>query len=538
MHPIPRAASESLRPLTLVLAAFAAAPLAADTLTVCAAGCHSSTIQGALSMASDGDTIRVATTDPHTEPEIVVSRSVTIVGPGGGQSATVQAAAGPGTSMGRVLSVPLGKTVVLRDLILRYGSVEDGAIGGGIVNRGHLTLDGVSVQENDATYGGGLYNSGTLVLLGASVIWANNAGLYGGGIYNGDDETLVASDAHLVANTAFQLGGNLYNRGTATLIRSAIVDGVSQRGGGAYNTNDGSLTFSGRMAANQADWGGAIYQASGALEVSNAAMISNEASHLGGGAAVEGGSAVFTGTTFSSNSARDGGAIYHSSATSLHLRNTTLSDNSASDDGGAIYVAGSRSVTAASSTIANNEADADQDDDGAGGGLFLAPCSGSICLLARAYLRNTIVADNVDRSPAGGSQHHDCKGELTSQGYNLVEAAGTSAIAPCRVGGDLTGVVLATDPMLGPLANNGGTPTFGVALPPKTRALLSGSPAIDAGNPAGCTDANDEALPADQRGAARVGTCDLGSYEYGGVPTVGIFADGFETGSTALWSGG
>jgi predicted outer membrane repeat protein len=267
-------------------------------------------------------------------------------------------------------------------------------------------------------------------------------------------------------------------------------------------------------------------------------MISNEASHLGGGAAVEGGSAVFTGTTFSSNSARDGGAIYHSSATSLHLRNTTLSDNSASDDGGAIYVAGSRSVSAASSTIAGNEADVDEDDDGAGGGLYLAPCSGSPCLLTRAYLRNTIVADNVDRSPAGGSHHHDCKGELSSEGYNLVEAAGTSVLSPCRVIGDLTGVLLGTDPVLDGLADNGGTPVVPGDVPPYTKALLSGSPAIDQGNPAGCTDADGAALPADQRGAARVGPCDLGAYEYGGVPAVGIFADDFETGSTVLWSGG
>ncbi len=37
--------------------------------------------------------------------------------------------------------------------------------------------------------------------------------------------------------------------------------------------------------------------------------------------------------------------------------------------------------------------------------------------------------------------------------------------------------------------------------------LLSGSPAIDAGNPATC-------LTTDQRGLARVGTCDIGAYEF------------------------
>jgi hypothetical protein len=67
-----------------------------------------------------------------------------------------------------------------------------------------------------------------------------------------------------------------------------------------------------------------------------------------------------------------------------------------------------------------------------------------------------------------------------------------------------------TDPMLGPLQNNGGLT--------QTMALLSGSPAIDAGNPAGCTDGSGHLLKTDQRGMPRpdpedTGGCDIGSYE-------------------------
>jgi hypothetical protein len=53
-------------------------------------------------------------------------------------------------------------------------------------------------------------------------------------------------------------------------------------------------------------------------------------------------------------------------------------------------------------------------------------------------------------------------------------------------------------------------------------ALLSGSPAIDAGNPKGCTDALGHLLKTDQRGKPRpdpehtVG-CDMGAYESQGV---------------------
>jgi hypothetical protein len=49
-----------------------------------------------------------------------------------------------------------------------------------------------------------------------------------------------------------------------------------------------------------------------------------------------------------------------------------------------------------------------------------------------------------------------------------------------------------TNPMLGPLQNGGG--------PTQTMALPSGSPAVDAGNPNGCTDGFGRLLKTDQRG--------------------------------------
>ena len=49
---------------------------------------------------------------------------------------------------------------------------------------------------------------------------------------------------------------------------------------------------------------------------------------------------------------------------------------------------------------------------------------------------------------------------------------------------------------------------------PGYHPLLPGSPAINAGNPAGCTDHLGNPLNADQRNASRVGRCDMGAYEY------------------------
>jgi hypothetical protein len=91
---------------------------------------------------------------------------------------------------------------------------------------------------------------------------------------------------------------------------------------------------------------------------------------------------------------------------------------------------------------------------------------------------------------------------VTSNGYNL---SGDGTCNSSKAG-DLNN----HDPLLGPLQNNGG--------PTETMALLPGSPAIDGGNPSGCTDGQGHLLTTDQRGMPRpdkedsVG-CDMGAYE-------------------------
>jgi hypothetical protein len=91
---------------------------------------------------------------------------------------------------------------------------------------------------------------------------------------------------------------------------------------------------------------------------------------------------------------------------------------------------------------------------------------------------------------------------MITDGYNLSSDNTCNLTGP----GDLNNA----NPELGPLQNNGGTT--------QTMALPSGSPAIDAGNPSGCTDGKGHLLTTDQRGMPRpdkedTGGCDMGAYE-------------------------
>ena len=125
------------------------------------------------------------------------------------------------------------------------------------------------------------------------------------------------------------------------------------------------------------------------------------------------------------------------------------------------------------------------------------------------YLHNTILADN---SPA------NCANPVFSLGYNL------DADTSCDLNGaaDLAG----SDPMLGPLADNGG-PTW-------THLLPADSPAVDAGDPASF-------FGTDQRGISRPADGDFDGHaapDIGSVEFVDpIFGDGFETGDTSAWEG-
>ena len=227
--------------------------------------------------------------------------------------------------------------------------------------------------------------------------------------------------------------------------------------------------------------GGGINNA-GKLIINNSTISGNvvEGFSVGGGIS-SGGILTINGSTLSGNSAGyRGGGIYNTNTGTLRIFNSTISGNSAGattlpGGGGGIDILSGGMVTISNSTISGNSATG-------GGGID-----------GVATLQNSIVSDNT-----GGN----CSDPMTSSGHNLSSDGTCNFTGP----GDLNN----TDPKLGPLQNNGGET--------QTQALLSGSPAIDAGNPSGCTDGNGKLLKTDQRGARRPdnedsGGCDMGAYE-------------------------
>jgi hypothetical protein len=216
--------------------------------------------------------------------------------------------------------------------------------------------------------------------------------------------------------------------------------------------------------------------------VATSTLIGNSASSGGGilNDGSSGGSAMLSvnTSTFSGNSASDnGGGISNDgiSGTATVLVATCTFSTNAAINGGGIYNAGAGSSNTTlrvnASTLVGNWA------SGGGGGIFNDGSSAGHATLE--------IGDSILNAGASSANITNALGTVISRGYNLSSDNG---------GGLLIGTNdhINTNPMLGPLANNGG-PTF-------MHALLTGSPAFDKGK----RDAIPTlALTSDQRGQPR-----------------------------------
>lgn len=318
-------------------------------------------------------------------------------------------------------------------------------------------------------------NSGVAANL-SNVTIANGKSFQGSGIQISG--TLSVSNTTFFSNSASGVGGAIVSDGgTLTVTGSTFYSNTTGSGGGIYNYPSGTVnvsnsTFYSNSVANSG--AGIGNEGAGTVNVSNSTFYSNTAGNNGGGIYIYTGTiANVTNSTFYSNTASAGGGIANTGT--LAITNSTLYRNTGSIFGGGLSNTGI--VTMTNSTLAGNS----------------APLGGGILASNFVHLRNTIIAD----SPSGGN----CNGSITSLGYNL-DSGNTCSLS-------MTGDISNTNPLLAPLASNGGAT--------KTVALFPGSAAMNripnGTNECGTT------VTTDQRGVARPqGTkCDIGAFEYQGT---------------------
>lgn len=259
-------------------------------------------------------------------------------------------------------------------------------------------------------------------------------------------------------------GGGILNQGTLT-VTNCTLSGNRAASGGAARNEGGTLsltdcTLSGNVGVTG---GGALMANGGTTTAFNCTMVGNQETDTGAGS---------------------GGGVSHINSGNVFLTNCTITGNSSASihgAGGISIILGSGSINLANCTITSNTT------SGPGGGIRN--------FVGSLNLRNTIVFGNTGSTP-------DIDGFVSFAANNLVGSlSGTSGIT-AGVNGNIVG----SDPVLGPLASNGG--------PTQTQAIGCASPARDAGTTVGTP-------TTDQRGVTRDTTPDIGAFEGPLVVTIG-----------------
>ncbi len=403
-----------------------------------------------------------------------------------------------GAGTDRVIHVIAGARVVIERMTISGGSTVKGDV---------YNPD----NPNPSTAGGGIANHGNLTIVD-SLITGNSTAQYGlgGGIFNSG--MLTIRDSWITDNFA-DSGGGLYSTGSAYLVRTHVDTNVASgyqsgpprsdltAGGAGGITSTGYLNVLRSVIANNAghdEWGhGGIAVVGGVIRDS---VIEGNWTVICGTGGISMVRAKLIGTTVSGNDNGNcgpgAGGVY---AVDSEIVNSTISGNHAY-----MAVAGIRSERSriVNSTITLNSTAYIWSDPfkyvGAGG------------LLAedgQTVVRNTIIAGNLGGN--GGpdpASVPDCEGIVISGGHNLIGS--TTGCDYMRHATDQIGV----DPMLGPLADNGGFS--------RTHALRPGSPAIDAwydgfvGSGATCPKFDQRGVHRPQDGDGDgIGKCDVGALE-------------------------
>ncbi len=443
---------------------------------------------------------------------LVIDSNVTIQGPG----AELLTISGGNTT--RVFLVKDGVTATIDGLTISDGQVGSNERGGGImITSSTLTITNSAFSGNYGGWGGAVAASWSTLTITDST-FSGNEGYIGAAIHS-DDSVLRIEKTTVEHNDSSYVAGGVSSMGTGsvTIVASIFTDNTgdgSAFGGAVYAEGRNDLTvidstFFNNDAGPLGSFGGAIAKSFGTLTVTGSSFVENKSDGAGGAIYSSSATMHISDSEFVENTSWGGGAIHADGEQAANtINNSTFDRNRAVYDGGALYAG--VPVTIVNSTFTGNTA------KNGGGMAVLHWLSASDFVVANSTFSGNSATDRGNsiatwsRMTIAGSIFADQDGsscwvndpgtlitaEIIDAGYNL------SSDATC-VSADTS--LANTDPLLGPLADNGG--------PTRTHALLPGSPALDR-IPAGTLGCG-TTLATDQRGITRPQdtACDSGAYE-------------------------
>ncbi len=276
-------------------------------------------------------------------------------------------------------------------------------------------------------------------------------------------------------------------------INNVAIEGGDAQTGGGIRVEEGQIEMVDVIIRDNFGFtggGGILVTSDGDMTIHRASIHNNSAQGAFGGGIWNQGILWVYDSTISNNQSNRAGGIRNSG--NMNLRNTTVSGNMAtSPEAGVGGISQIQFAVLINVTITNNQGVGNNVGSFRGGGIQTSEG-------ATTVMKNSIVAGND-----GGIGPNDCVGSLTGDSkYNLI-----GDTEGCTIPSFVFTFLLDVDPLLGPLAPNGGptqTHTLTSLSPAKESAYEFPPPAIDA-----CESHDQRGVPRPQ-GAGR---CDMGAIE-------------------------
>lgn len=357
--------------LCMAIAALAAHPLHAATVTVSTAA----DLLAAMQNAASGDTIRITpgeyditgVADNNWYHLYSNNKALTLEGTDAtswrDQPSRETATVLKGGSSSRIMLGYYGNFTLKHITLKGANHTGDGAAlsrnTGGVAvvtncvfasNR--CTMRGAAASCQDGVFQDCLFTGNTSEWGGGAAYFGefhscefdSNTGARGGAVLD-----VNAYDCVFTNNTASMFGGTAYYSSSSHTMRDCTIlasRATAQHGlGGAVYQGNGTIsvegcTFSGCIAnggytADGYRAGGAICEGGGSMEISNSTFTNCTATTRGGAIFCKSGTASLSGCSFIGNVAQSGGALYDG-ARGAFVTNCTFSANNATSAGGAV----------------------------------------------------------------------------------------------------------------------------------------------------------------------------------------------------------
>ena len=223
------------------------------------------------------------------------------------------------------------------------GAGENAAAAGDLDITDDLTITGdgadsttIDAAALDRVFHVDPVDSGITVNISGVTIQGGNPGDSGGGVQNRGNLTLER--VTVTGNTAFFGGGMAVTSGTATLTDTTVDGNISEGAGGGGIFTHGDLMITNSTISNNTEEGfagGGIYNDSGTVMLTNSTVSGNSAKGDGGGLWNDFGDLSLLNTTVTDNASTDGfggGVINEPNASTLTIKNTIIAGNGASGD--------------------------------------------------------------------------------------------------------------------------------------------------------------------------------------------------------------